>query len=176
MTPAPRSLLRLAAALVAFSVGPAVPADPGPPGSLPLSALQRERIVIETRSARRHVFEAWRADQPATRAQGLMWVEQLPPDRAMIFVYDPPQRVGMWMKNTLVPLDMLFVDQHGCVVKVHEWAEPGSLETIDSGDRVVLVVELAGGSASTRGIARGDRVLRPAAGWPPDSAASSCPR
>ena len=176
MTPAPRSLLRLAAAALAFSVGPAAPADPGSRGSLPLSAFPRERIVIETRSARRHVFEAWRADEPATRAQGLMWVEQLPPDRAMIFVYDPPQRVGMWMKNTLVPLDMLFVDQSGCVVRVHERAEPGSLETIDSGDRVVLVVELAGGSAGTRGIARGDRVLRPAAGSPPDSAAPSCPR
>jgi uncharacterized membrane protein (UPF0127 family) len=170
------SLLQLAVAALAFSAGPAAAAEPEGLDPLPLSAFPSERIVIETRSARRHVFEAWRADQPATRAQGLMFVEQLPPDRAMIFLYDPPQRVGMWMKNTLLPLDMLFVDQRGCVVRVHQRAEPGSLETIDSGVRVVLVVELAGGSASARGIARGDRVLRPAAGWPPGSAAGSCPR
>jgi uncharacterized membrane protein (UPF0127 family) len=105
-----------------------------------------------------------------------MFVEQLPADRAMIFLYDPPQRVGMWMKNTLVPLDMLFVDQRGCVVRVHAEAEPGSLETIDSGEPVVLVVELAGGSAGALAIARGDRVLRSAAGWPSDSPAITCPR
>ena len=89
---------------------------------LPLSAFPRERIAIETRSARRHVFEAWRADTPQTRAQGLMFVPSLRPDQAMIFVYEPPQHVGMWMKNTLIPLDMLFVDDDGCVVKVHERA------------------------------------------------------
>lgn len=171
-----RALLPVAAAALALLAGPAAAADTERLDPLPLSAFPRERIVIETRSARRHVFEAWRADQPATRAQGLMFVEDLPPDRAMIFIYEPPQRVGMWMKNTLVPLDMLFVDQRGCVVRVHERAEPGSLETIDSGARVVLVVELPGGSASARGIARGDRVLRPAAGWPAEREASSCPR
>ncbi|HSQ70571.1 MAG TPA: DUF192 domain-containing protein [Steroidobacteraceae bacterium] len=176
MTRARRYLSPLAAAALMLSAGLAVADGPRSPDPLPLSAFPRERIVIETRSARRHVFEAWRADEPATRAQGLMFVEQLPADRAMIFIYDPPQRVGMWMKNTLVPLDMLFVDRSGCVVRVHAEAEPGSLETIDSGERVVLVVELAGGSASMLGIARGDRVLRPAAAWPSESAASTCPR
>ena len=77
-----------------------------------------------------------------------MFVRNLQPEQAMIFVYSPPQHVGMWMKNTLIPLDMLFVDADGCVVKVHEQAEPGALETIASEDPVVLVVELAGGVAS----------------------------
>jgi hypothetical protein len=133
---------------------------------LPLSAFPRERIAIETRSARRHTFDAWRADTPQARAQGLMFVRSLQPEQAMIFVYTPPQHVGMWMKNTLIPLDMLFVDAHGCVVKVHEQAEPGALETIASDDPVVLVVELAGGVASSLGLRAGDRVARPAANWP----------
>jgi hypothetical protein len=142
-----------------------------PPAALgdavrPLSAFPRERLAIETRSARRHLFEAWRADTPQTRAQGLMFVSELRADRAMIFVYEPPQRAGMWMKNTLIPLDMLFVDDGGCVVMVHERAEPGSLDPIGADVPVSLVVELAGGAAQALGIATGDRVLRPDAGWP----------
>ena len=133
---------------------------------LPLSSFPRERIAIETRSARRHMFDAWRADTPQTRVQGLMFVRSLQQEQAMIFVYGSPQYVGMWMKNTLIPLDMLFVDTDGCVVKVHERAEPGSLETIASDAPVVLVVELAGGVASSLGLRVGDRVTRPAANWP----------
>jgi hypothetical protein len=132
----------------------------------PLASFPRERIAIETRSARRHVFEAWRADTPGARAQGLMYVRELRPDRAMIFVYTPPQPVAMWMMNTLIPLDMLFVDDGGCVVMVHERAEPGSLDRIGADVPVSLVVELAGGAAQALGIASGDRVLRPDAGWP----------
>lgn len=135
---------------------------------LPLSAFPRERIAVETRSARRHVFDAWRADTPDTRAQGLMFVKSLRPGQAMIFIYEPAQHVGMWMKNTLIPLDMLFVDDGGCVVKVHERARPGDLRTIEAGVPVVLVVELAGGTAATLGLARGDRVVRPESGWPRD--------
>lgn len=132
----------------------------------PLSAFPRERIAIETRSARRHAFDAWRADTPETRAQGLMFVKSLRPEQAMIFVYTPPQRVGMWMKNTLIPLDMLFVDTHGCIVMVHERAEPGALASITADHPVELVVELAGGLAGSLGLRVGDRVVRPAAGWP----------
>jgi len=146
-----------------------VPAVAPGDSPLPLSAFPRERIAVETRSARRHAFEAWRADSPETRAQGLMFVASLRPDQAMIFVYTPPQRVSMWMKNTLIPLDMLFVDDAGCVIRVHERARPGDLTSIESGGPVVLVVELAGGTAATLGLARGDRVVRPDSGWPQQS-------
>jgi uncharacterized membrane protein (UPF0127 family) len=142
----------------------------------PLSSFPREALVIETRGARRHLFEAWRADTPTTRAQGLMFVEKLPADRAMTFVYPTEQIVGMWMKNTLIPLDMLFVDGGGCIVKVHEGAQPGSLATIESRVPVVLVVELAGGTAKTLGISAGDRALRPDAGWPVTAAPCTPPR
>jgi uncharacterized membrane protein (UPF0127 family) len=140
---------------------------------LPLSAFPRERIAVETRSARRHVFTAWRADTMETRAQGLMFVERLHPEQAMIFVYEPPQHVGMWMMNTLIPLDMLFVDRLGCVVHVHERAQPGALDTISADTPVALVVELAGGTAANLGIKVGDRVVRPDAGWPRGPA--TCP-
>jgi uncharacterized membrane protein (UPF0127 family) len=155
----------LLACLATLAGGPAGAGD----ALLPLSAFPRERIAIETRSARRHLFEAWRADTYPTRAQGLMFVQELRPQQAMIFVYESPERVGMWMKNTLIPLDMLFVDDAGCVVQVHERARPGSLATISAQVPVVLVVELAGGTAQALGIGAGDRVVRPDARWPRES-------
>ena len=144
-----------------------------PPGAIPLSAFPQERIAVETRSSfRRRMFVAWRAETLATLSQGLMYVPDaaMRPDQAMIFVYDPPQRVSMWMKNTLLSLDMLFVDRRGCVVTIKERAVPRSLATIDSRVPVVLVVELKGGTVADQGIAVGDRVLRVDAGWPADDA------
>jgi len=169
-------ILRLGAALLLTLVAAT------PQGALasnavrPLSAFPREQIAIETRSARRHAFDAWRADTSETRAQGLMFVKSLRPEQAMIFVYASPQRVGMWMKNTLIPLDMLFVDERGCVVKVHERAQPGALDTIAADVPVVLVVELAGGTAATLGLGAGDRVVRPAAHWPSEPRPCTPPR
>jgi uncharacterized membrane protein (UPF0127 family) len=133
---------------------------------IPLSAFPREEIVIETRSARRHSFEAWRADTPATLQQGLMFVRDIRPDQAMIFVYEPPRYVTMWMKNTLLPLDMLFVDEAGCVAKTVRDARPGSLDTIAAKGGIALVVELKGGTTKALGIEAGDRVQRPDANWP----------
>ena len=133
---------------------------------IPLSAFPREPILIETRSARRHAFEAWRADTPATRAQGLMYVTDMRPDQAMIFIYEPPQHVAMWMKNTMLTLDMLFVDEAGCVARVVRDARPGLLDTISGGGQIALVVELKGGTTKALGIEVGDRVQRPAANWP----------
>jgi hypothetical protein len=158
-----------------------VAASAPPPGLasealLPLSAFPRERIAVETRSARRHLFEAWRADTPWTRSQGLMFVKSLRPEQAMIFVYTPPQRVTMWMKNTLIPLDMLFVDDGGCVVKIHPRARPGDLDSITADVPVVLVVELAGGTAATLGLGQGDRVVRLDEGWPQEPRPCTAPR
>jgi hypothetical protein len=97
-----------------------------------------------------------------------MFVRDIRPDQAMIFVYEPPQYVAMWMKNTVLPLDMLFVDAAGCVVRTVHEARPQSLDRIDANASVALVVELKGGTTRTLGIEEGDRVRRPAAGWPAD--------
>ena len=134
--------------------------------AMPLSSFPRESITVETRSARRHVFQAWRAETPEQREQGLMFVPQMGADEAMIFVYEPEQYVAMWMKNTILPLDMLFVDGHGCVVSVKERAKPQSLDTIAADRPVALVVELNAGIVASHGIHTGDRVVRPAANWP----------
>jgi uncharacterized protein len=140
--------------------------------AMPLSSFPRESIAVETRSARRHAFEAWRAETPAQREQGLMFVKSMREDQAMIFVYDPAEYVAMWMKNTLLPLDMLFVDDNGCIVTVKERATPGSLDTIEAHSPIALVVELNGGTAAARGIHVGDRVVRPDAHWPHDPSAA----
>jgi uncharacterized membrane protein (UPF0127 family) len=98
-----------------------------------------------------------------------MYVAALTDDQAMIFVYDEPQRVSMWMKNTYLSLDMLFVDARGCIVHVAERARPLSLAAIESGAPVVLVVEIKGGAAAVRGAKIGDRIRRPEAAWPADA-------
>jgi len=164
--------MRLAPPLAALLATTLLFAPPSPAagvreGVLPLSAFPREPLVVETRSARRHAFEAWRAETDAEKMQGLMFVRDIEPEQAMIFVYDPPQHAAMWMKNTLLSLDMLFVDAAGCVVRIAREARPGSLDTIASGAPVALVVELRGGTARALGIANGDRVRRPAVDWPP---------
>jgi uncharacterized membrane protein (UPF0127 family) len=142
----------------------------------PLETFPRERIAVETRSARRHVFDAWRADTDDTRAQGLMFVERLAAEQAMIFVYDPPQNVSMWMRNTYIPLDMLFADRAGCIVKVAANATPLSLETIPAGKPVAYVIEIAAGTAAARGITVGDRVVRFETNPDSVSAAAPCTR
>jgi len=169
---------RLLLALLALLPLPLATAA-APAGALPLSAFPRERIAVETRASfRRLMFEAWRADSPRTRAQGFMFVEDsaVRPDQAMIFLYDPPELVAMWMKNTILPLDMLFVDARGCVVTIKQNARPGSLAQIESRVPVQLVVELKAGTVAAHNITLGDRVLRLDAGWPADAAACTAPR
>ena len=169
----PARLLCMLCAILPLSLGAA------PAGTVPLSAFPRERIAVETRASfRRHLFEAWRAETPQTLQQGFMFVEDrdVRPDQAMIFVYDPPQYVAMWMKNTLLSLDMLFVDQRGCVVTIKQNAKPGSLAQIVSRVPVVLVVELKAGTVAAQDIAVGDGVLRLDAGWPADEGACTASR
>jgi hypothetical protein len=172
-------LARLLLPALAACLSPVLAPAAAPAGTVPLSAFPRERIAVETRaSIRRHLFEAWRADTARTRAQGFMFVEDaaVRPDQAMIFVYDPPEYVSMWMKNTLLPLDMLFVDERGCVVTIKQNAQPGSLKTIGSGVPVVLVVELKAGTVTAQSIAVGDRVLRLDADWPRETVSCGAPR
>lgn len=181
--PAPRLVTPLLAAVatialpLAWCLAPTTArADVTPDDLIPLADLPREPLVVETHSARRHTFDAWRADTPATQEQGLMFVRELRDGQAMIFVYDPPRYVAMWMKNTLIPLDMLFVNADGCVIKVKHDAQPQSLATIAADGPTALVVELKGGVAAALGIGLGDRVRRPQASWPTsDRACTSNP-
>ncbi len=100
------------------------------------------------------------ADDPAERARGLMFRESLPEQGGMLFDFGSEQPVAMWMRNTLVPLDMLFVDTAGRVVHIARETTPLSEATITAGRPVRGVVELAGGEAARLGIEVGDLVTR----------------
>jgi uncharacterized membrane protein (UPF0127 family) len=100
------------------------------------------------------------AASPAEQEQGLMFRRSLAPDRGMIFPYDPPQEVGFWMKNTLIPLDMVFIRADGTIARIAH-ATPLSLDTVPSGEPVAAVLEIAGGRAAELAIHAGDRVEWP---------------
>lgn len=123
---------------------------------------RRDTLQIATPDARLHRFNIWVADDEARRARGLMFVKRLSPSDAMLFVYPRPQPIAMWMKNTFIPLDMLFVSADGKVARVVENAEPHSLKTIESGAAVLGVVELAAGTVARLKIAPGAQVIHPA--------------
>jgi uncharacterized protein len=108
-----------------------------------------------------HKFSVEVATTPAQMEQGLMFRRSLAPDGGMIFDFRTPSMATMWMKNTLIPLDMLFVDAQGRIVNIHERAVPGSLDTIAAAAPVRAVVELNGGTAARLGIRPGDRVVFP---------------
>ena len=108
-----------------------------------------------------HKFTIELATNPAQMMQGLMYRRSLAPDAGMLFDYQAPSMATMWMKNTLIPLDMLFVDATGRIVNIHERAVPGSLETIAAAAPVRAVIELNGGTASRLAIRPGDRVIFP---------------
>jgi uncharacterized membrane protein (UPF0127 family) len=111
------------------------------------------------------------ADDPEERAVGLMNRPSMPSGHGMLFVYERAQPVSFWMRNTLIPLDMVFVDATGQVTRVHESAVPLDETPIPGGDGVLAVLEINGGLASRIGIAPGAEMRHPAfeqstAVWP----------
>ncbi|MBK0329411.1 DUF192 domain-containing protein [Rhodobacteraceae bacterium F11138] len=102
------------------------------------------------------------ADSPGERSRGLMFRKSLPRGTGMLFVYEQPQRASFWMKNTLIPLDMLFVDRSGTVTRVHHNAVPGDLTAIEGGADVFAVLEINGGLAESYGIIAGSQMRHPA--------------
>ncbi len=108
------------------------------------------------------------ADDPEERAKGLMFRDKMALSAGMLFVYDSPSRASFWMKNTLIPLDMVFADPTGRVTRVHANAVPGDLTSIDGGEGVQYILEINGGLARRLGIAEGAELRHPAIG--PDAA------
>lgn len=127
-------------------------------------------MEIRTRAGEIARFEVEIADDFEERARGLMFRRSLAPDAGMLFVYDAPSRVSFWMKNTLIPLDMIFAGPDGVVRRVHANAVPGSLESIDGGEGIKAVLEIGGGLARALGIGPGAVMRHPAFGaeaaWP----------
>lgn len=159
--PAARPHPLLAASLIAglatlalggVALAPASRAQSGPVQDL--ATFPRAALEIQGKSGT-HRFQVWVADTDDRKTQGLMFVRDLPADEGMVFVNCC---TGIWMKNTYIELDMLFIGTDGRVVKIIERARPLSLETLSSGQVVAAVVELKGGEASKLGLGVGDRV------------------
>jgi len=150
-----RQILRqflLLALLVVAGAGSAAPAQ--------LAHFPTATLTIVTASGR-HKFAVEVATTPAQMQQGLMFRQSLAPDAGMLFDFGAPTMAEMWMKNTLIPLDMLFVDAKGRIVNIRQRAVPGSLATIAAAAPVRAVIELNGGTAARLDIRPADRVIFP---------------
>jgi len=120
-------------------------------------AMETRELAVETRQGPLTYFIEV-ARTPSERSQGLMYREELARDHGMLFDFGQPQHVSFWMKNTPLPLDLLFADAEGVIVRIHAQAEPFSETLIPSGQPVRYVLEIIGGSAAERGIRTGDRL------------------
>ena len=138
----------------------------------PLSAFPQGVLAIRTHSGNVHDFNIWIADRESRREQGLMFLRALEDHRGMLFVYANDVHISMWMKNTLLPLDMLFIRADGSIAHIARRATPQSLDIIEAPGKLRAVLELDGGTADRLGIQMGDQVFsdalpaRPAAAHP----------
>jgi uncharacterized protein len=108
-----------------------------------------------------HTFTVEIADTEDTIREGLMFRESLAPDAGMLFDFGQVRPASMWMKNTLIPLDMLFMDANGQVIAIARNAVPGSLRSLGPGVAARAVLEIPGGRAKELGISPGDTVQHP---------------
>lgn len=131
------------------------------------AARRTSPLAIHTRDGKTHQFKIEIAATPEERAQGLMFRRSLPQDGGMLFDFSQTGPVAMWMKNTLIPLDMLFVAADGAIVNIAQRTVPQSLTPIPSAKPVRFVLEVAGGTTSRLGIKPGDKLLHPLFGSAP---------
>jgi uncharacterized membrane protein (UPF0127 family) len=118
-------------------------------------------VPLTIRSATgEHRFTVEVAATPEQQERGLMFVRSLAPDRGMIFPYDPPQQVSFWMKNTLIPLDMIFIRADGTIARIAT-AKPLDETPVPGGEPITAVLEIAAGRAAELGIRAGDKVEWP---------------
>ena len=121
-----------------------------------------ENVVIIEAGGVEHRFTVELADEPEERRVGLMHRTELAADAGMLFDFgDEPQPLSMWMKNTLIPLDMAFIDEEGVIRRIAADTVPRSLESIPSGAPVIAVLEVNGGTYARLGVKEGDRVRHP---------------
>lgn len=120
-----------------------------------------QELTIEKASGGTAVFQVELAQSEAERAKGLMFRTKLGPQEGMLFPYGIEQEVTMWMRNTYIPLDMLFIRADGVIHRIEARTEPLSDRVIASQGNVFAVLEIAGGEAERQGIKAGDRVHHP---------------
>ena len=143
--------------LLVLAASPPAPAQAQAPRlPLDLGTFPRTSLEIthrgEHHAVRRYPFEVWVADTPERAAQGLMFVSDLPEGRGMVFPLGSPRVETMWMKNTYIELDMLFLGADGRVTKIIERAHPMSTSLLSSDTAVSAVLELKGGEVAKLGL------------------------
>ncbi len=119
-----------------------------------------ESLTIQA-ADKTYAFQVEIADTPLRQKQGLMYRKNLADNVGMLFIYNHPQPVFMWMKNTFISLDILFLNTHGEIVKIFHQAQPHSERLITSGGNVSAVLEIKGGRTKALGLRPGDDVLHP---------------
>lgn len=139
--------------LTAIALGAALPA------AAQLVGFATSPLTIETADGRRHAFTVELALSDRQQMQGLMFRRSLAPDRGMLFLYASDQPIAMWMKNTYIPLDMLFLRADGRIINIIENVPPETLDSRPSEGPARAALELPGGTAARLGIRAGDRVL-----------------
>jgi len=125
----------------------------------PLSAFPQSLLAIRTAAGRVIDFKIWLADTPRRDEQGLMYVRDMGDHAGMLFLFSGADPIDMWMKNTVMPLDMLFIDARGRITRIARRRTPLSLTLIPAPLRTRAVLELKGGICQRFGIEPGDRVL-----------------
>jgi len=123
----------------------------------PARLAERQTLEIASKTGV-HAFSVEIATNDAERAKGLMYRKELPEGQGMLFDFDREQDVAMWMQNTYISLDMIFIRGDGRILRVAENTEPLSTRIISSGGPVRAVLEVIAGTARKFGIAPGDRV------------------
>ena len=141
-------------------------AGAGAPSSaqIKLQRFERDVLSIETADGQRHRLEVELALTGEQHAQGLMYRRSLAEDGGMLFLYSGAGILSMWMKNTPIPLDMMFIAPDGRIVDIAERTVPYSLETVSSRFAASAVLEVNGGTVARLGIQPGDRVRHRAFG------------
>ena len=132
----------------------------GSAGGLVCNAAELQTLEIATKSGVQ-VFSVEMAATEEQKTTGLMFRKQLADGRGMLFDFSPEQEVSMWMKNTLIPLDMIFIRADGRILRIAEDTVPESTRIISSGGLAKGVLEVIGGTARKYGIEPGDRVGHP---------------
>lgn len=128
--------------------------------AVPAAALEKfEKSTLSIATAKgTHDFTVELAISPTQQSQGLMYRRSMAPDAGMLFIYSRPQPVSFWMKNTFLPLDMIFIGADGKIVNIKQRTVPQSLAPVRSKGDVLAVLELNGGTSSRLGIKAGDTV------------------
>ena len=128
---------------------------------LPLAACADDTQLLVKSATGEHRFTVEIAADDSTRAQGLMFREELAPDAGMLFDFQEARPVSFWMRNTLIPLDMIFIRSDGTIANIHVNARPLDPTSIPSDGPVEFVLEIPGGRTVELGIAAGDVVEHP---------------